>query len=111
MIAAALMQHSTVLAADGGLFDIAGGLTADAKTLALEGGSLVALIFVIKHLVESFTAVRLFVALMIGSVMIWGIYHMQELSDATDKTVKQHENAALIVPGPPQPDILRIGQV
>lgn len=80
---------ATQVLAAGDLFDTGTNLTAKVTTLLGEVTGAGAMVFVLKHIAQSFTVVRLVTALLLGGVMIWGVLHLQDISKKADNTINQ----------------------
>ncbi len=108
-----LPTHVTTLA-DGDLVGLTTGLINDGTKLLLSVAAAMAIFFVLRNVIESFTFTRILISLAVAALMWWGVNHLQDLSTATDKTVKshnssmvhlvpdnQHNNTTITLAGPP----------
>jgi hypothetical protein len=100
MTATTFALHAAQPLADDGLFGVVNGLTGEATTAIIGFASLLAIVFVLRHIMESFTITRLLTALILAGVMVWSVTHLSDLASQTDKTVKHHESmpAVLVIP-------------
>ncbi|GAB20529.1 hypothetical protein GOEFS_119_00190 [Gordonia effusa NBRC 100432] len=90
------MSNLQLILADDSLFGTGNHLIQQSVTLLTSAGSALGMYFVIKHLIESFTVVRLVMALLLAGLMIYGITNLSTFSSKWDKTVN---SSAPVSPG------------
>lgn len=95
-----LADHTTTTVLADDIFDMSNNLTAKVVTLLGEVTLAGAMIFVLKHIAQSFTVVRLVTALLLGGGMVWGVLHLQDLSKKVDNTVNQDGGGSSTTGGP-----------
>ncbi|MBE7192165.1 MAG: hypothetical protein INR66_06720 [Gordonia polyisoprenivorans] len=104
------------LAADD-VFGTVNGLMGKGTTTVVTGVSLLGMIFVVRHIISSFTIVRLLSALLMGGLMIWGVVHLTDISGKVNNTVNGGGGSSTSdtggtggTPATPAPTTMQLGQ-
>ncbi|MFH5207883.1 hypothetical protein [Antrihabitans spumae] len=105
VLLAAATDPATVVLAEG-IFTKANGLVDSGTDLLRSAAGALAIFFLLKNLIASFTVVRLVTSALIGGALLWVVFNMNTISDSTGEELAATHAAPAVVltvaalPGP-----------
>lgn len=91
--------HSVLLSA--GWFDTANGWADDGETLLKNAAACIAIFFIIRQMIASFTVTRLVAALLLSGGLLWGVNNVDIIESKVDDDIAATGQVGVVDgPGP-----------